>query len=84
VELGDASGAARIFSVVPHQTDTAMLREIVNGAAAATPLATFFRAAIADNTLATPEQVGKEIWQAVDRGVPQGAVVPVGVTELTM
>jgi short-subunit dehydrogenase len=81
VEFGDAPDAARIFSVVPHETDTALLREIVDGAAAATPLATFFRSAIANDALATPERVGKEIWQAVDRGVPQGAAVPVGLTE---
>jgi benzil reductase ((S)-benzoin forming) len=81
-EVGDAADAPRIFSVVPYAVDTAMVRDLADGdATAAMPIAEFFRSAIADSAMATPDQVGREIWAAIDRGVPQGAAVKVGAFE---
>jgi benzil reductase ((S)-benzoin forming) len=84
VELADRPGAARVFSVVPCAVDTPLLRELMGGLAAETPLANAFRAALADGALATPEQVAREIWDAIDQGVEPGAAIRVGATELAI
>ena len=78
-EFGDSPQAPRIFSVVPHAVDTAMVRDLAAGDGAdAPPIGAFFRSAIADSATATPEQVAREIWVTIERGVAQGAAVNVG------
>ncbi len=82
VELGDDPDAAHVFSAVPCAVDTPLLREIIDGVAADTPLAEGFKGAIAQSALATPAQVADEIWQAIDDRVAPGTALRVGATEL--
>ena len=84
VELGDRPRAARVFSVVPCAVDTPLLRELMEGLAAETPLADAFRSALADDALATTDGVAREIWDAIDRGAAAGAAIRVGATELVI
>ena len=56
-----------------------MVRGLADGdATAEMPISGFFRTAIAERATVTPEQVGREIWAAIDDGAPQGAAVKVG------
>jgi benzil reductase ((S)-benzoin forming) len=81
-EMGDGPDAPRVFSIVPCGVDTALVRDLVDGPTAGTPIAEFFRTAIAADVLATPEQVGREIWEVIARGVPQGQAIRIGATDL--
>lgn len=78
VELGDGPGVPRVLSIVPHAVDTPMVRGVMERPAEDLPLADFFREAATEQALATPERVAREIWDAIDRGVPQGAALAVG------
>jgi benzil reductase ((S)-benzoin forming) len=78
-ELGDHSDA-RVLCVIPHATDTPMVRALIDTPPQDVPLSTLFRTAAADRTLASPEQVAREIWAAIDEPASQGAVVHVGAT----
>jgi benzil reductase ((S)-benzoin forming) len=78
-ELGDRSDM-RVLCVVPHATDTPMVRALMDAPPADVPLSTLFRSAAADRTLASPDQVAREIWATIDERGPQGAVVHVGAT----
>lgn len=78
VELGEGAGVPRVLSIVPHAVDTPMVRGVMERPAEDLPLADFFREAATEQALATPEQVAREIWAGIERGVPQGAALAVG------
>jgi benzil reductase ((S)-benzoin forming) len=80
-ELGDRPDA-RVLCVVPHATDTPMVRALIDTSPEDVPLSTLFRTAAADRTLASPEQVAREIWAAIDDPGGQGAIVHVGAAGL--
>jgi len=80
-EVGDEPGAPRVFSVSPRGVDTAMMRETMERSPAEIPLAGVFRKAASEAAMVTPSQTATQIWQAITAGVPQGAVLPVGITD---
>jgi benzil reductase ((S)-benzoin forming) len=78
-ELGEGS-ERRVLCIVPHATDTPMVRALIDAPEDQVPLSSLFRTAAANSTLASPQQVAHEIWAAIGERRPQGAVVHVGAT----
>ncbi|MGE0066827.1 MAG: SDR family NAD(P)-dependent oxidoreductase [Solirubrobacterales bacterium] len=79
LSLGSGPAEARLFSVVPWGVDTAMVREAMEISSELLPLGARFRAAAAENRLADPLDVAREIWDLVHSGeVEPGAAIDVG------
>jgi benzil reductase ((S)-benzoin forming) len=78
-ELGEQCDA-RILCVVPHATDTPMVRALIDTPESDIPLSSLFRKAAANGMLASVDQVAAEIWAAIGQRAPQAAVVHVGAT----
>lgn len=65
----------RVFSVVPYEVDTAMVRGVMEQEL---PLSRFFREAAAGDGLVSAEKAATDIWDGIERGVPQGGSLPIG------
>lgn len=78
LEQEAAARPARVFAVVPYGVDTPMVRAAMEEPADTLPLGRYFRDAAAAGRLTDPVTTAREIWALVDRGVEQGAAVPVG------
>ncbi|HVO53866.1 MAG TPA: SDR family oxidoreductase [Solirubrobacterales bacterium] len=78
-EVGEKPGAPRVFAVVPWAVDTPMVHDVMAESGDDLPLSDDLRRAAGAGELAGPADVAREIWQAIDNGVEQGANVHVGM-----
>jgi len=62
----------RVLCIVPHATDTPMVRALIDAPEDQVPVSSLFRTAAANGTLATPQQVAHEIWAAIDERRAKG------------
>jgi NAD(P)-dependent dehydrogenase (short-subunit alcohol dehydrogenase family) len=81
IEMGEAEGAPRVFSVVPYCVDTPMLREMISTSSEEVPAAALFSDAASRNLFATPAEAAQEIWAGIKRGLRQGATLTIGAPD---
>jgi NAD(P)-dependent dehydrogenase (short-subunit alcohol dehydrogenase family) len=79
LDLGGGTAPGNIFSVIPYGVDTAMVREAMASPSDVLPLGEMFRAAAAEDRLADPLDVAREIWDLVTSSATEpGAAIDVG------
>jgi NAD(P)-dependent dehydrogenase (short-subunit alcohol dehydrogenase family) len=77
--LGGNTAQGNIFSVIPWGVDTAMVREAMGSPSEVLPLGEMFRTAAAEDRLADPLDVAREIWGLVSSSETEpGAAIDVG------